>query len=271
MPELPEVETTRRGIAPHILDQRVVKIIIRQPQLRWPISANLVGDLSGQRIDTVGRRGKYILLNSIPGTALIHLGMSGNLRIVTHRQAAEKHDHVDFIFANDCILRFNDPRRFGSILWTREPAHQHKLLNALGPEPLSENFDGDYLYRSARSRSQSVKAFIMDSHLVVGVGNIYANEALFKAGIHPNRQAGRIALARYRKLADCIKTVLADAISQGGTTLRDFVGSDGKPGYFKQQLNVYGRAGQPCLACSETLKQIRQSNRATVFCSRCQH
>ena len=270
MPELPEVETTRRGITPHIVDNQISEIIIRQPQLRWPISENLVADLTSQYIRAVNRRGKYLLLETELGSTLIHLGMSGNLRIVDNTEPFGKHDHVDFVFSSGCILRFNDPRRFGCILWTREPTQNHRLLKSLGPEPLTDDFNGEHLYQKARGRSQSIKAFIMDSHTVVGVGNIYANEALFKAGIHPKRQAGRIALERYRKLSQCIKQVLTDAIKQGGTTLRDFVGSDGKPGYFKQQLNVYGRAEMPCTVCQQPLKLIKQANRATVFCQQCQ-
>jgi formamidopyrimidine-DNA glycosylase len=269
MPELPEVETTRRGITPHIINQQVSEVIIRQAQLRWPISANLATDLTGLTIHSINRRGKYLLLETESGTVLIHLGMSGNLRIVNHNEAVAKHDHADIVF-NKAILRFNDPRRFGSILWTRDPVHQHRLLKSLGPEPLNEDFDGQHLYQLSRGRSQSVKAFIMDSHIVVGVGNIYANEALFKAGIHPKRQTGRIALKRYCLLSQCIKEVLSDAITQGGTTLRDFVGSDGKPGYFKQHLNVYGRADMPCPTCLQPLKLIKQANRATVFCRQCQ-
>lgn len=270
MPELPEVETTRRGISPHIVNNQTTAVIIRQPRLRWPISANLATDLTGQYIRAVNRRGKYLLLETDLGSAIIHLGMSGSLRIVDDTEPVGKHDHVDFVFSSGCILRFNDPRRFGSILWTRESTQDHRLLKSLGPEPLTDDFNGEHLYQKSRSRSQSIKAFIMDSHTVVGVGNIYANEALFKAGIHPKRQAGRIALARYRKLSQCIKQVLADAIEQGGTTLRDFVGSDGKPGYFKQQLNVYGRAEMPCTICQQPLSLIKQANRATVFCRQCQ-
>lgn len=270
MPELPEVETTRRGIIAHIVNHQVTDVIIRQAKLRWPISANLSKDLTGQRIHSVHRRGKYLILATQQSSVLVHLGMSGSLRIINNGEPAGKHDHVDFVFSNHCILRFHDPRRFGSILWTSEPTHEHRLLKSLGPEPLTENFTGDYLYQLAHGRSQSIKAFIMDSHIVVGVGNIYANEALFKAGIHPQRQAGRIALKRYQHLCHCIKSILTEAIAQGGTTLKDFVGSNGKPGYFKQELRVYGRAEQPCCHCQQPLTLIKQAKRTSVFCRLCQ-
>jgi len=270
MPELPEVETTRRGIAPHIEGQTVRQVIVRQPRLRWPVPEKLAQTLAGLRIQAVSRRAKYLLLATDAGTLLLHLGMSGSLRIISNGQAAGKHDHIDFIFADDLILRFNDPRRFGAVLWTAEPAGQHPLLKNLGPEPLLADFSGDLLHALSRNRKTAVKSFIMDSHIVVGVGNIYANEALFMAGIHPARQAGQISLSRYRKLAECIRVILHQAIGQGGTTLRDFVNEAGKPGYFQQQLNVYGRTGQPCTRCRQTLKEIRLANRSTVFCSNCQ-
>ncbi len=270
MPELPEVETTRRGIAPHIEGKTIEQIIIRQPRLRWPITEYLNDQLTGLCIQSVMRRGKYLLLATRNGTLLMHLGMSGSLRIVSSEQAAGKHDHIDFIFNDRTILRFNDPRRFGAVLWTTEPALEHQLLKDLGPEPLSPDFSGELLYALSRGRTAPVKAFIMDSSIVVGVGNIYANEALFMAGILPSRQAGRISLPRYIKLAENIRTVLEQAIQQGGTTLRNFVNESGKPGYFKQQLAVYGRGGQFCSRCHRPLKEIRLSNRSTVYCSHCQ-
>jgi formamidopyrimidine-DNA glycosylase len=270
MPELPEVETTRRGITPYIEGQTVKRVIIRQPRLRWPVPENLEQILKGLRIQAVSRRAKYLLLATDAGTLLLHLGMSGSLRIISDGQTAGKHDHIDFIFADEIILRFNDPRRFGAALWTTEPAEQHPLLKDLGPEPLLEDFSGDLLYDLSRNKKTPIKSFIMDSHIVVGVGNIYANEALFMAGIHPARQAGKISLSRYQKLAGCIQVILRQAIEQGGTTLRDFVNEAGKPGYFQQQLNVYGRVGLPCTRCQQILKEIRLANRSTVFCSDCQ-
>ncbi len=270
MPELPEVETTLRGIAPHIEGQTVKQVIVRQPQLRWPVPENLGETLTHLSIRSVSRRAKYLLIMTDVGTVILHLGMSGSLRILPEGKAANKHDHLDFIFNNGTLLRFNDPRRFGAVLWTTSPAEEHALLKDLGPEPLLPNFDGAYLYQSSRKRKKPIKSFIMDSNVVVGVGNIYANEALFMAGLHPARQSGRISLSRYQYLADCIKQVLESAIQQGGTTLRNFVNEAGNPGYFKQQLRVYGRAGLPCRECLQPLKEIRMANRTTVYCSHCQ-
>jgi len=270
MPELPEVETTCRGIAPHIEGQTIKQVIIRQPQLRWPVPESLNQILSGLSIQSVSRRAKYLLFATNMGTMLVHLGMSGSLRIMTPGQRAGKHDHIDFIFNNGTVLRFNDPRRFGAVLWTSEPVTKHQLIKDLGPEPLLAGFNGELLYSHSRNRKVPVKSFIMDSHIVVGVGNIYANEALFMAGILPSRQAGKISLARYQKLAKTIQMVLQNSIQQGGTTLRDFVNEAGNPGYFKQQLRVYGRKGLPCVYCQQPLKEIRLANRSTVFCSDCQ-
>lgn len=270
MPELPEVETTCRGIAPHIEGQVVKQVIIRQPRLRWPVPDNLAQSLTDLCIQSVIRRAKYLLFATASGTMLMHLGMSGSLRIVTTGQGAGKHDHLDFVFGNETVLRFNDPRRFGAVLWTSEPVTEHPLLKDLGPEPLSSDFSGELLYALSRNRKVPVKSFIMDSRTVVGVGNIYANEALFTAGILPSRHAGRISLARYQTLADCIRRVLRSAIEQGGTTLRNFVNETGRPGYFKQQLQVYGRAGSACVVCRRALKEIRLANRSTVYCENCQ-
>jgi formamidopyrimidine-DNA glycosylase len=270
MPELPEVETTRRGIAPHIEGRTVSHVQVRDGRLRWPVPADLPDILQGQVIASVARRGKYLLLDTQTGTLLVHLGMSGSLRIINDQQAPGKHDHIDVVFDDGAVLRFNDPRRFGAMLWTDQDAHTHPLLKDLGPEPLLADFSGELLYRKSRQRKVPVKTFIMDSHVVVGVGNIYANEALFTAGILPTRHAGNIALARYEKLAGCIRAVLEYAIGQGGTTLRNFVNETGKPGYFKQQLKVYGRAGLPCVQCGAALTEIRLANRTTVFCKTCQ-
>lgn len=269
MPELPEVETTRRGIEPHLLNQRVIQVIVRHPRLRWPIPEDLDIRLSGQSILAVERRAKYLMIHAKVGTLLCHLGMSGSLRLVPANTPAEKHDHVDIVLESGQALRYTDPRRFGAMLWTHDPLN-HQLLSKLGPEPLSPEFDGKRLFDCSRKRSMAVKPFIMDNAVVVGVGNIYASEALFKAGIDPRREAKSISRARYDKLADEIKKVLAYAIERGGTTLRDFVGGDGKPGYFQQELFVYGRADQPCKVCGSLLKDIKLGQRASVYCPRCQ-
>lgn len=270
MPELPEVETTRRGIEPHLLGQRVTDVVVRNRQLRWPVPAGLKATLAGQKVHAVERRAKYLLLRMESGTLILHLGMSGSLRIVPLGTAADKHDHVDIVFANKQILRLRDPRRFGAVLWTRADPAQHKLLQHLGPEPLETDFDGDYLYHRSRKRKQAIKTFIMDSRIVVGVGNIYASEALFLAGIHPATAAGRISQPRYARLTESIRQVLQAAIAQGGTTLRDFTSSDGKPGYFAQSLHVYGRADEACAECGSTIRQIQQGQRSTWYCPRCQ-
>jgi len=270
MPELPEVETTCRGIAPHIQGQTITQVCVRDARLRWPVADNLCQTLLGLTLESVTRRGKYLLLNTQVGTLLVHLGMSGSLRIVQSVQKPGKHDHIDLVFGDAIVLRFNDPRRFGAMLWTDQPLSEHPLLKDLGPEPLLADFTGELLYHKSRQRKVPVKSFIMDSHIVVGVGNIYANEALFMAGILPTRRAGNIALARYEKLAGCIRQVLQDAIGQGGTTLRNFVNETGKPGYFKQQLKVYGCAGLPCAVCGQALVEVRLANRTTVFCRNCQ-
>lgn len=270
MPELPEVETTRRGIAPYVEGKTLKHIIIRQHCLRWPVAEGLNDLLAGLRIESVERRGKYLLFGTPAGTLLLHLGMSGSLRLVSAGQNVGKHDHIDFVFTDQTHLRFNDPRRFGAVLWTSQPAMEHQLLKDLGPEPLSPEFSGKLLYSLSRGRSAPVKSFIMDSHIVVGIGNIYANEALFMAGILPSRPAGKISLQRYIKLAESIRIVLELAIEQGGTTLRNFVNESGKPGYFKQQLAVYGRGQQACKRCQLPLIEVRISNRTTVYCSCCQ-
>jgi formamidopyrimidine-DNA glycosylase len=270
MPELPEVETTVRGIAPYIEGQTLKRVIIRQPQLRWPVPMKLNDYLVGMSIKSVTRRAKYLLFTTDTGTIILHLGMSGSLRILPEDKVEGKHDHLDFVFNNGILLRYNDPRRFGAVLWTADPVSDHFLLKNLGREPLLGDFDGNFLYEKSRTRKVPVKSFIMDSHIVVGIGNIYANEALFMAGIHPTRQSGKISLARYQLLTDHIKSILQNAIDQGGTTLRNFVNEAGKPGYFKQQLRVYGRTGMPCISCLQPLTEIRIANRSTVFCRYCQ-
>lgn len=270
MPELPEVETTRRGIAPHITGKTVKSVVLRHTQLRWPIPARLKKILPGQKVLEVSRRGKYLFLRTAVGSVIIHLGMSGSLRLVKQKEAVGKHDHVDIVFSSNCILRLRDPRRFGAVLWTTRPSQQHKLIASLGPEPLNDEFDVDYLFRRSRKRQLAIKPFIMDSKTVVGVGNIYASESLFRAGIRPGTAAGRVSRARYQKLVLAIKDVLAAAIEAGGTTLRDFVSGEGKPGYFQQKLQVYGRAGEPCGVCGTTVKQVQQAQRATYYCPQCQ-
>ncbi len=274
MPELPEVETTRRGLAPHIEGRRVRAVTLRRPDLRWPIPPDIARDLPGQRIEAVRRRAKYLLLDTAAGSALLHLGMSGNLRVLPASTPLRTHDHVDIALDGPGgkpgrVLRFNDPRRFGCLLW--QPAGDvHPLLRDLGPEPLSEAFDGDYLFALSRGRKAPVKTFLMDQRVVVGVGNIYAAESLFRAGISPLRPAGEIARERYRALADAVKAILAYAIDRGGTTLRDFLAPDGAPGYFEQELSAYGRGGEPCPRCGRPLKQASIGQRTTVWCTRCQ-
>ena len=269
MPELPEVETTRRGIAPYLQDHRVTRLVVRDARLRWPIPEDLAIQIEDQTFTAVRRRAKYLLMDIGGGTLICHLGMSGSLRLVPAATPALKHEHVDIELDSGLTLRYTDPRRFGAMLWQRA-GEVHPLLASLGPEPLSEEFDGARLYELSRRRSMAVKPFIMDNAVVVGVGNIYATEALFAAGIDPRREAGRISRARYDLLAGEIRKVLARAIESGGTTLRDFIGGDGKPGYFQQELFVYGRGGQLCKVCGTTLSACRLGQRSTVFCRRCQ-
>jgi len=269
MPELPEVETTRRGIAPFCEQETVRRVTVRNPALRWPVPAELAARMEGRVIRAVERRAKYLLIHFDDGSAIVHLGMSGSLRVITDDSPLMTHDHIEVELTSGTRLRFNDPRRFGCWLWSEDPDH-HALLASLGPEPLAPEFNGPYLYRLSRGRKTPIKSFIMDNHTVVGVGNIYANEALFKTGIHPKRLAGRISLDRYHRLAEAIKETLSAAILMGGTTLRDFVNSDGKPGYFAQSLLVYGRGGEPCRECGEPLREIRMNQRTTVYCGRCQ-
>lgn len=270
MPELPEVETTRRGIEPHILGQPIARVIVRERRLRWPVPPRLPALLQGKTVHAVQRRAKYLLLDMGEGTVMVHLGMSGSLRIVPADEPPRKHDHVDFCFPDGRALRFHDPRKFGSIHWLTGDRGQHPLLRDLGPEPLSDDFNAALLFALSRKRKAPVKTFIMDGHTVVGVGNIYANEALYRAGIRPTRAAGSVSLARYDRLVVAIKEVLAEAIRVGGTTLRDFIGGNGEPGYFKQSLAVYGRGGLPCVGCGGVLKEVRLGQRATVYCGKCQ-
>ncbi|MEI6898212.1 MAG: bifunctional DNA-formamidopyrimidine glycosylase/DNA-(apurinic or apyrimidinic site) lyase [Psychromonas sp.] len=269
MPELPEVETSRRGISPHIIGATISDVIIRQPKLRWNIPLELRTHLQHRKLLSIDRRAKYLLLNFESGTLLIHLGMSGSLRICPLQSRVEKHDHADFIF-NNCLLRYTDPRRFGAILWLGLNPQDSTLLSHLGPEPLSEAFTGEHLFQRAVKRKLPVKQFIMDQKVVTGVGNIYATEALFLAGISPIRGAGNISLTRYKRLTLVIKEILEEAIKQGGTTLKDFVGSDGKPGYFQQTLQIYGKTGHNCPKCQTALKSLKLASRNSVYCPKCQ-
>ena len=268
MPELPEVETTRRGVAALLIGKTVSRVDVRNPNLRWPVS--LPRSLVGEHLEAVRRRAKYLLFEFQTGTLILHLGMSGSLRVLPVDAPLRKHDHIGIEFDRTQALRLHDPRRFGSVHWHEGDITEHWLLSSLGPEPLDPAFDGQLLKQRARGRRVAVKNFIMDSRVVVGVGNIYANEALFLAGIRPTVAAGRVTRKAYDRLAASVRRVLASAIEQGGTTLRDFVKEDGNPGYFRQSLNVYGREGQACRVCGATLTSIRLGQRATVFCKHCQ-
>jgi formamidopyrimidine-DNA glycosylase len=272
MPELPEVETTCRGIAPYLCGARIDEAVLRNPDLRWPVPASMPKTLKKRVIHSVTRRAKYILVEVEGGGHLmIHLGMSGSLRLVPCKTPPDKHDHFDLVLNTGYVLRYRDPRRFGSIHWyTHSPGH-HPLLRGLGPEPLSPVFNADYLYDKSRHRIQAVKSFIMDSRIVAGVGNIYANEALFDSGIRPGVRAGRLSRDRCIDLAGSIKRVLDAAITMGGTTLRDFVGGDGSPGYFQQSLNVYGRSNLPCRVCRQIIQVKVIGQRASYYCRSCQH
>jgi formamidopyrimidine-DNA glycosylase len=270
MPALPEVETARRGIAPFVTDRVVERVVLRRKDLRWPIPRALTSRLPGQRIEAVARRAKYLLLHTAAGSALLHLGMSGSLRLTDPALPPRTHDHYDLILDSGKALRFNDPRRFGCLLW-QKPGEIHPLLRNLGPEPLGDAFDGDWLWRASRGRSAAVKSFLMDQSIVVGVGNIYASEALFAAGVHPKRVAGSVSRVRYARLAGEVRRVLEYAITRGGTTLRDFLAPDGAPGYFEQELAVYGRAGEPCRTCGTPIRAAVVGQRMTYWCPRCQH
>ena len=279
MPELPEVETIRRGIEPHVVGRTIDKVVVRDRRLRWPIARGFERKLAGRRIRAVDRRGKYLLLDlGAPAGAadgnhdrlILHLGMTGNLALIEPGRALRKHDHFDLELSGNLLLRFNDPRRFGAALWWPATLAQHALIRHMGPEPLTEAFNADYLTRLARRRSAPVKNFLMDGRIVVGVGNIYAVEALFRAGIRPMRPAGRVTRAEYEKLVEAVRAVLNDAIAAGGTTFRDFRDSNGEPGYFVQKLFVYDRAGQPCRKCRTPIKRLVIGQRSSYYCPRCQ-
>lgn len=270
MPELPEVETTLRGIEPHVTGKVLTKVVVRNASLRWPIPVAMLEGLTGKKVTRVERRAKYLLLHTDSACILLHLGMSGSLRVLDSSEPSTKHDHVDLEFANTKLIRFNDPRRFGCCMVINEPVEHHKLLASLGPEPLSNDFDGDYLFARSRGKSQAVKNFIMDGKVVVGVGNIYASESLFESGVRPTMAAKRVSKARYHELAKQIKLVLAKAIRAGGTTLNDFTQTDGKPGYFRHELQVYARAGEPCNRCGSVIQSKVVGQRNTFFCVSCQ-
>lgn len=272
MPELPEVEVTRRGVAPHLQDRTVTDVTLRHSGLRWPFPADLATCLRGQVVRDIGRRGKYLLLGFDHGSLIIHLGMSGHLRVLPSGTAARKHDHFDLVIGEQ-LLRLNDPRRFGAVLWHAQqdgPVESHVLLRSLGVEPLEAGFSGALLHRLTRNRSQSIKQVLLSGSIVVGVGNIYASESLFRAAINPKTPAGRISLGRYEKLAQAIRDILAAAIEQGGSSLRDFIAVNGQSGYFQQNYFVYDRADAPCRVCQAPVRQIVQGQRSTFYCVNCQ-
>ena len=269
MPELPEVEITRRGLLPGLQGSVLSAIVARHTALRYPLPRNLARLLAGKALRGIDRRGKYLLFRFDHGTLIVHLGMSGSLRLVPATEAPGRHDHLDFAFGCK-ILRLRDPRRFGAVLWTREDAARHPLLAPLGIEPLTANFCGDWLYAATHRRKTAIKLFLMDSHAIVGVGNIYASESLFRAGIDPRTPAGRLSRPRCARLADAVRATLEDALAAGGSTLRDFIHSDGSAGWFQQQHDVYGRAGEPCRACGARIRALRMGQRSTFFCPRCQ-
>jgi len=271
MPELPEVETTRRGLLPHLVGRRVRAVKVRNASLRWPVPRDLARRLRGEEVLDIRRRAKYLLVDFRRGHLLVHLGMSGRLTLVAPEAPARKHDHVDIQLEGSRTLRYTDPRRFGTILWLESPAEGHALLKDLGVEPLGPEFTGEALHRRARGRKVSVKQFLMDGGIVTGVGNIYASEALFHAGIHPRRAAGRISTRRWDRLAGAVRATLERALEAGGSTLRDFASAEGRPGYFQHRHAVYGREGKPCPACRTPIRSLRQGQRATFFCPKCQH
>lgn len=269
MPELPEVEVTRRGIAPALLGRRLASADFRVPALRYPLPHAQRAGFVGRCLRAITRRGKYLLLDFGSGHLLIHLGMSGSLRLIPAQTAPQKHDHVDLVF-DDIALRLRDPRRFGAILWLEGDVLTHPLLASLGIEPLDDAFDANWLKRELSGLKAAIKPVLMDSHRIVGIGNIYATESLFRAGINPRTAAGKISLARLERLVPVIKATLRAAIEAGGSSLRDFIHSDGSSGYFQQQYFAYGRTGGPCRICGQAIKEIRQAQRATFYCTRCQ-
>lgn len=270
MPELPEVETTRQGLLPHVVGKRIRDVIVRNAALRWPVPADLSRRLRGEQVVAIRRRGKYLLFDCREGHLLVHLGMSGRLTLVPDDLPPRPHDHVDVRFEGSRTLRLTDPRRFGAMLWVRGPAERHALLKGLGLEPLEAGFTGAAMHAKARGRRAPVKHFLMDARVVTGVGNIYASEALHRAGIDPRRSAGRISRARWDRLAASVRSTLERAIAAGGTTLRDFASAEGRPGYFQQEASVYGREGLPCRTCGAAIRALRQGQRSTFYCPSCQ-
>lgn len=270
MPELPEVETTRRGIEPLVANKVVERVFIHNGSLRWPVTEELAVLMPGQKFLSVGRRSKYLLFSLSQGTMIVHLGMTGHLRVETSLSQRRKHDHIEIAFTDGTSLRYNDSRRFGSILWTEQDPLHHVRLATLGPEPFDIEFNANYLHKLSRNRKIAIKPFLMDAHVVVGVGNIYASEALFQARITPLLPAGKVTKASFVRLVEAVTDILNQAIAAGGTTIRDFSNSDGTPGYFKQELCVYGRAGQKCKVCDTLVKQIKLGQRSTFYCPTCQ-
>jgi formamidopyrimidine-DNA glycosylase len=270
MPELPEVETTRRSVAPCVVGRRIAKLIVYDPRLRWPVPGSLKKKLEGRTVDDLARRSKYLLFRVGEGTLLVHLGMTGSLRVHTNAPPRRPHDHVDIVFADGSRLRYHDPRRFGAMLWAPDPVLSHPLLRDLGPEPFDAAFDADYFWRMTRARSAAIKLALMDNHLVVGVGNIYANESLFRAGIRPTTRAGKVSRPRLARLVHEVRAVLAEAIAKGGSTLRDYVDAEGEPGYFQLDYAVYGREGEPCRTCGTPIRHTRLGARASFYCPVCQ-
>ncbi|MDR3414839.1 MAG: bifunctional DNA-formamidopyrimidine glycosylase/DNA-(apurinic or apyrimidinic site) lyase [Nevskia sp.] len=270
MPELPEVETVRRGVEPHVVGRTIREAVVRDARLRWPVPAGFADYVRGKRIRGVARRGKYLIFDLGGDRVIVHLGMTGRLLLLDAKEPLKRHDHVDLVLSGKLLLRFNDPRRFGAVLPWPEAEKEHVLLAGMGPEPLSDDFSGEYLYQRSRGRSAAVKLFIMDGGIVVGVGNIYASEALFRAGIRPAKAAGRVSRVQYDKLAQAIRDVLNFAIAHGGTTLRDYRGSDGNAGYFQQELMVYGREGQACKVCGTPIRRVVLGQRSTYYCHTCQ-
>jgi formamidopyrimidine-DNA glycosylase len=270
MPELPEVETTRRGLLPHVVGRRIHDVVVRNRHLRWPVPRDLARRLRGEQVLGIRRRGKYLLFECRHGHLLVHLGMSGRLSLVSRDQPARRHDHVDLQLEGPDAVRLTDPRRFGAMLWVRGPAERHVLLRGLGLEPLEDGFDGAALQRLARGRRVAVKHFLMNARLVTGVGNIYASEALFRAGIHPLRSVARISRTRWDRLAEAVRETLESALAAGGTTLRDYASLEGRPGEFGTRCAVYGREGEPCIACGSRIRALRQGQRSTFYCPGCQ-
>jgi formamidopyrimidine-DNA glycosylase len=279
MPELPEVETIRRGIEPHVVGRRIERVVVRDRRLRWPIIRGFERKLTGRTIRAVQRRGKYLLLDlgAPPAQAgaghdrvILHMGMTGNLGLVEPARPVRKHDHLDLVLSGERLLRFHDPRRFGAALWWPASQPTHMLLQHMGPEPFADEFNANDLFELSRGRSAPVKNFLMDGRVVVGVGNIYAVEALFRARIRPMRPAGRVTRAEYARLVQSVREVLEAAIAAGGTTFRDFLDSEGEPGYFVQKLFVYGRARQPCRRCKTPIKRVVIGQRSSYYCPRCQ-